>query len=460
MVGSEQILSRGRAFAMRQMMALLARSSDQGIINITRVAEVFARRPRHKNQISWVRGLFEDGHPSIGLARRIIKEADPKLREGVLINLFMRATWDSDGRRMEFEKANGFAPPQLIVVSPTMRCNLRCTGCYAGKYDQSEELSTEDIDRIVTQAKEMGTYFVTISGGEPFIRRDLLDIFRKHKEVAFHVYTNGTLIDRDMAKTFAELGNIAPAISVEGFQEETDGRRGPGTYDKVMWAMEALREERCIFGFSATVTRNNADLLMSEAFLDHYLEMGAYFGWFFVYIPIGKAPSLDLMPTPDQRNRLRQRTIEIRRTRPIFVGDFWNDGGLTGGCMAGGRLYLHINHKGDVEPCVFAHFAVDNIHNKSLREALDSPFFHGIRSRLPLDENLLTPCMIIDKPEVLRDLVKTHGAYSTDGGGESLLSDLKDHLDAYSEEYGKLVKEPWVHEYQWVREDWWRGGPF
>lgn len=445
------MFTRGQAFALKQMLSLLERCSDESIVALTRAAEVIARDPRHKGQIAWIRGLFEQGHPCIELTRRILRDTDPRVRENVLMNLFVRATWEGAEKRKAFEKAHGFQPPFLIVISPTMRCNLHCFGCYAGAYSRDEELATEEIDRVVAEAKDMGIYFITISGGEPFVRRDLLDIFRKHNDVAFHIYTNGTLIDEEMAKSFAELGNVAPAISVEGFEKETDLRRGKGAYRKIVSAMQALNSHGCMYGFSATVTRRNADLLISESFLEHYLELGAYFGWFFVYIPIGWRPSVELMPTPEQRNRLCERTLEIRRTRPIFVGDFWNDGPLTGGCMAGGRLYAHVNHRGDVEPCVFSHFAVDNIRDKSLHEALNSPFFRSIRSRQPFNENHLTPCMIIDNPQILRDVVSLSNAYSTDTGGEALLNGCAAHLDAYAAEYHSIARGPWERDYEWAR---------
>lgn len=449
-MSKQAVVTRGRAFALKQMLSLLGRCSDQSIIKLTRAAEVVAREPEHKEQIAWLRNLFQQGHPSIELARRVLRDTSPRVREGVLINLFVRAAWEGAEERARFETSQGFYPPFLIVISPTMRCNLNCWGCYAGAYNPNEELTTEDVDRIVTEATEMGIHFITISGGEPFIRKDLIEIYRKHSDVAFHIYTNGTLIDEETARTLAELGNVAPAISVEGFEQETDQRRGQGTHQKIVAAMQALRSNGCIYGFSATVTRHNVNILTDERFIEHYLRLGTYFGWFFNYIPIGKHPSLDLMPTPKQRDRLRQRTLEIRRTKPIFVGDFWNDGPLTGGCMAGGRLYAHINHRGDVEPCVFSHFAVDNIHDKSLSEALDSEFFRAIRRRQPFNENHLAPCMIIDNPHVLRDVVAESHAHSTDGG-DALLTDLAPELDDYAQAYQAIARGPWEEGYGWAK---------
>jgi MoaA/NifB/PqqE/SkfB family radical SAM enzyme len=448
---TQRLRTAAKSVLVQQLLTALGGRSDESLIRLTRLAERLPASETHRKQIAWIRGLFEQQHPAVQLARRILNETHPNVRRGILMNLFVRAMWEGNPARHDVLEQEGFLPPFLLVISPTMRCNLRCYGCYAGAYAWDGELSPECLDRLVSEAKELGIHLITISGGEPFIRRDLLDLFEKHSDVAFQIYTNGTCIDEAMAQRLAELGNAAPAISVEGFQAETDGRRGEGVYAKVERAMRALRDSGCVYGFSATVTRQNADLMTSDAFIDHYVDLGCYFGWFFIYIPIGRQPDLSLMPTPEQRDRLRQKTLEIRRTRPIFVADFWDDGPLTGGCMAGGRLYLHINHRGDVEPCVFVHFATDNIHEKSLKEALKSPLFRAIQARQPYSENELRPCMIIDHPHILREVVAEAGARSTDGGGQALLVDHAAELDAYAEAYGKLAQAAWEQGYEWAK---------
>jgi MoaA/NifB/PqqE/SkfB family radical SAM enzyme len=437
-----------------QVVDLVSRGDRDSLIRLTRVMEHLAPYAYQRRQLAWFRGLFEQGHPATDLALRVLRELHPNVRSKLVRNLFVHNAWLGERRRAEFKRETGVQAPYLIVISPTMRCNLRCVGCYAGAYRQEDEMSFELWDSTIEQAKDMGIYFFTISGGEPFIRADeFLTLARKHDDAYFQVYTNGTLIDEEMAGKLQEVGNIAPAISVEGFAEETNQRRGKGVYEKVLRAMRVLREAGCIYGFSATVTRHNAELLASEAFLDHYLNAGCYFGWFFTYIPIGRGPDLDLMATPEQRDMLRRRTLEIRRTRPIFVADFWNDGPLTGGCMAGGRMYLHINHRGDVEPCVFAHFAVDNLHNCTLREALTSKLFRAIQSRQPYCDNPLRPCMIIDHPHILREVVAESGAVSTDGTSHALLDEKAQGLDEYAQRYGELAEKAWAEEdYSWAKK--------
>lgn len=449
---TERLSTRAKALLVNQFLSALNGCSDETLIRLTRLAERLAVYPIHRKQIAWIRERFEENHPAIQLARRFLNEVHPNVRRGLLMNMFVRGLWIGNAVRDEIRTRKGFRPPYLLIVSPTMRCNLRCPGCYAGTYEQDEELSAERLDRLVEEARNLAMHFMVISGGEPFLRRDLFTLFEKHPDVAFLVYTNGTRIDADVAKRLAELGNVAPAISVEGFEKETDARRGPGVYQKVVNAMKALREAGCLYGFSATVTRQNADVLTSDAFIDHYVDLGCYFGWFFLYMPVGREPNVDLMPTPEQRDRMRRQALHIRRTRPIFVVDFWGDGPLSGGCIAGGRTYAHINHRGEVEPCIFAHFAVDNIHEKSLEEALNSPFFRNIRARQPFSENELRPCMIIDHPHILREVVAESGARSTDGGGESLLVKHAAALDAYAQAYAKLADPAWEEGYEWAKE--------
>ncbi|MCX7729763.1 MAG: SPASM domain-containing protein [Candidatus Caldatribacterium sp.] len=215
-----------------------------------------------------------------------------------------------------------------------------------------------------------------------------------------------------------------------------------------MQAMEALRDEGVLFGFSITATRYNTELVSSDEFMDFLINKGCSFGWYFTYVPVGKKPDTSLMPTPEQRIYLRNQVHRLRYEKPIFIGDFWNDGPYVGGCIAGGRRYFHINNMGDVEPCVFCHFTVDNIRNKSLKEVIASPFFRAIQERQPYDNNLMRPCMLIDVPEVLREVVEKYGARPSHEGAESLITTLKDEVDAYAQAFKKLADEIWERDYK------------
>ncbi|UCC59862.1 MAG: radical SAM protein, partial [Dehalococcoidia bacterium] len=175
-----------------------------------------------------------------------------------------------------------------------------------------------------------------------------------------------------MAERLVDLGNVAPMISIEGFEEQTDACRGKGAFERAMKAMDSLRKAGCLFGFSVKVDRHNTDYVTSDEFMDLMIEKGAIYGWYFLYMPIGRDPRISLMPTPEQRNQVRMAINHFRRTKPVLMVDFWSDGALTAGCINGGRIYFHINHRGDVEPCIFVHYATHNIKECSLVEALNS----------------------------------------------------------------------------------------
>jgi len=438
--------------AVKQVMKILPNISDENLIKFTYLAEKLTSCEKHKKAIQRVRELFKQGHPSVKLAKNLSKNLSKNCREKLINNLIINWGLLSYNKRVEFEKKNGFSPPTLFVISPTMRCFLHCKGCYAGEYTQKDDLPIEVVDRLLTEAKEkMGIYFITISGGEPFIRKDMLEMYKKHNDMYFLVYTNGHLIDKELAKKLAELGNVAPGISVEGFEKETDERRGKGAYKKVLQAMDNLKEEGVMFGFSATPTRYNSDILASDKFVDFYIKKGCSFGWYFQYIPIGKKPDVSLMSTPEQRDKLRKFVHEhVRDTKPIFIGDFWNDGPYVGGCMAGGRSYLHINCKGDVEPCVFVHFAVDNIKDKTVTEALKSDYFREIRKDLKTLHNWLAPCTIIDNPWILRETVEKAHAYPTHPGAETIVKDkkIREHINKYSKRVHELTDRVFEEKYK------------
>jgi len=387
----------------------------------------------------------------------------PSLRRRFVENLLVN--WGVVGGSLRYDtlEKDGWLPPAFGVISPTMRCNLRCEGCYAFQYRRAGELTTEEFDSVISQCKDLGMYFFTISGGEPFVREDLLDMMEKHNDAFFQIYTNGTLIDDRVADRLLDLGNGAPAISVEGYEAETDRRRGKGTHHRILAAMERLRERKLLFGISATVTRYNSDVLQSDEFFDYYYAKGARFAWLFQYIPIGREPNIDLMSTPEQRTELRHRVKELRARKPIFIGDFWNDGEYVGGCMAGGRLYFHVTSNGNVEPCVFCHFTVGNIRERPLREILSCDFFKAIRYEQPYraNTNLYTPCVIIDNPRILRKLVEEYGAKPSHEGAETIVEDpaIIRHLDAYSARMRELADPEWSAEhYDNPDSEWYKDG--
>ena len=363
-------------------------------------------------------------------------------------------------------------PPTTMVISPTRACNLRCIGCYANSGLEVAQLEWDVLDRVISEAKALwGMRFFTISGGEPFVYRShgkgLLDMVHKHWDCFFQVYTNGTLINEPTARRLADLGNLIPVISVEGFRERTDARRGTGVFDRILAAMANLRQAGVPFGISVTGTRYNAEEILSDPFLDFFFEeQGAIFGWLFQYMPIGRGFTLDLMVTPEQRLWMWRRTWQIIRERRIMMADFWNCGTVTDGCIAAGRSsgYLYIDWNGNVMPCVFVPYAAASIHEiyrqgGTLDDIYALPYLGGIRdwqdkygfeAGRPHDSgNWLIPCSLRDHYDSGRKLIDEFRPQPEDEPAAEALRDptYYDGMVAYDKELARLFDPIWQQEY-------------
>lgn len=305
--------------------------------------------------------------------------------------------------------------PWAILMDPTSACNLHCTGCWAAEYGNRLNLSFKELDDIIHQANDLGTKFFLYTGGEPLVRKkDIIRLCEAHQDCQFMSFTNATLIDEEFADEMLRVKNFIPAISVEGFEEDTDFRRGSGTFSKVERAMAILKKKKLPFGISCCYTSKNVDTIGSEAYFDQMIEWGAKFCWFFTYMPIGNDAVPELMVSAAQRKFMYEQVRKFRKTKPLFTLDFWNDGEYVKGCIAGGRRYLHINANGDFEPCAFIHYSDTNLRKNTLLEALQGPLFEAYREGQPFNENHLRPCPLLDNPDRLKGIIHTCGAYSTD----------------------------------------------
>lgn len=440
----QRVQKRIAAHLGNQIMRALADGSDEKIVAMTRFWERLAVVEDHKMGARKLREIIIKGHPIGRWLKRLSAQLNDASRKGFVINVFLNSMFVGEQKRLAFRDREGFRPPDLIVFSVTSKCNLNCRGCWAREYRGYPDLSFEVIDRVITEAKEeFGLHFFTITGGEPFMRPDMLDLYEKHNDCWFLIYTNGLCINQQVAKRLAQLGNTGPMISVEGLEKETDQRRGKGTFKKLERVAKMLRDEGVLIGYSATATSQNVGVVSSPEFVDTMLDWGALIGWYFQYIPVGDNPDVSLMLTPQQRDFLRRRLYAERSTKPIFLADFWNDGAAVDGCMAGGKRYLHINSRGDIEPCVFCHFAVDNIYDTSLVEALKSPFFRAIRERIPYDGNMLRACMLVDRPHVFREHYNRFHPRPTHKGAESLVTVLADALDKNRDGVAAILDKAW-----------------
>jgi MoaA/NifB/PqqE/SkfB family radical SAM enzyme len=340
-------------------------------------------------------------------------ELDRNVFKKFVNNLVMKSIL-TNSQRLKNRERLGIPIPWAVLMDPTSACNLKCTGCWAADYGKATSLDFETLDRIISESKELGTYFFIFSGGEPLIRKnDIIKLCEKHSDCYFSCFTNGTLIDNDLAREFRRVGNFAPALSIEGFEKETDLRRGNGTYQKVIEAMDILKDNGILFGCSTCYHRKNTEVMGSDEFVEYMIEKGCRFAWYFTYMPVGSSAVPELIATPDQRKFMYNRLREMRKEKPLFMIDFWNDGEFCGGCIAAGRRFLHINANGDVEPCAFIHYSNVNIYHVSMKEALSQPLFLEYQKRQPFNHNMLQPCPALDNPQQLREIVNQSQAKPT-----------------------------------------------
>jgi MoaA/NifB/PqqE/SkfB family radical SAM enzyme len=376
-----------------------------------------------------------------------IKDIDENQLKNILLTFGIDAGYIGTSMLRENREKLGCNIPWVILMDPTSACNLKCKGCWASEYGHQSNLTLDEMRKVVSEAKALGTHFFMLTGGEPLVKKEeVLTLVRENRDCIFLAFTNGTLIDDKFCEDMKSAGNLTLALSVEGTKETTDARRGEGTYDKVMQAMALLRKHRCLFGTSVCYTSQNCEAVTSDEFYDMEIENGAKFAWYFHYMPVGSDADTKLLLTPEQREYV-YRTIRAKRDskngKPIFTVDFQNDGEFVGGCIAGGRNYFHVNSEGDVEPCVFIHYSDSNIREKSVLECLRSPLFREYYKGQPFNDNMLRPCPMLENPDALRRMIARTGAKSTNLTCPESADMLCAKCDAYAKAWAPKAKEIW-----------------
>ena len=375
-----------KGFAMKQVYSYLDKDPEANLPNLLDMLEKYDKNGQAvTTQVEGIRAALSDPNNNWSkLAKSLWTDIDDEQRKKLVETVVINGTLIGTPATMKMQDKYQCNVPWAILMDPTSACNLRCTGCWAAEYGNKLNLSYEQLDSIICQGKELGTYVYIYSGGEPLVRKaDLIRLCEKHDDCAFLTFTNGTLIDDAFADEMLRVKNLVPAISIEGFEEATDFRRGEGTYRKVIEAMTRLKERKLLFGISCCYTSKNVEVIGSEEYFDSMIDMGAKFAWFFTYMPIGAAAVPELIATAEQRKFMYEQIHKFRKTKPFFTMDFWNDGDAVGGCIAGGRGYCHINANGDMEPCAFIHYSDSNIKEKTLLECYQSPLFMAYRRSQP-----------------------------------------------------------------------------
>ena len=440
---SKSVKETMQAFAINKALNYIEGNPDENLPKLMDMVDKFSPDGWYEGQRAAIRKVIEEKNNWYQLILRLY-ELDPGVRKAFSQNFLFNASLKGSAIQNEVKEREGCNVPWAILLDPTSACNLRCTGCWAAEYGHQLNLSLDTIDSIIRQGKEMGTYMYIYTGGEPLVRKaDLIKICEMHPDCQFLSFTNGTLIDEAFCQEMLRVKNFVPAISLEGFEEANDSRRGQGTYQKVQHAMDLLKAHKLPFGISTCYTSRNYADITSEEFFDYMIDSGALFVWFFHYMPVGNGAATELLPTPKQREAVYHRIREYRNSKAIFSMDFQNDAEYVGGCIAGGRNYLHINAKGDVEPCVFIHYSNANIHEVSLLDALKSPLFMAYHDNQPFNDNMLRPCPMLENPEKLRAMVKATGAVNTDYQSPESVDHLCDKTTPYADNWKGTADKLW-----------------
>lgn len=358
------------------------------------------------------------------IVRNAIRATLKDPRESAFMARYGIASREASKRRAASEKIGEHIPP-FLIASITNSCNLHCAGCYARANhactDETAEgqLTDKEWLAIFNEAKELGIGFILLAGGEPLIRRDIIEAAGKIPEILFPVFTNGLLVDDDYINLFDHSRNVIPVFSIEGRQDKTDDRRGTGVYQRLMGAMDRMCENHLIFGASVTVTTSNIAEVVSHGFLDNLRDRGCKVVFYVEFVPVTEE-STELAPQDAERKFLSGEIAKLREEYPemLFIS-FPGDEKSSGGCLAAGRGFFHINSFGGAEPCPFSPYSDINVRDTSVREALRSRLFLELQSGDVLMEEHAGGCVLFERKEQVESLLAENGRNESGGTADS-----------------------------------------
>ncbi len=319
------------------------------------------------------------------LVSGVLRSALGNPKESAFLLKFIKSA-DKNAEKREIHEANGLHVPAFLIASVTTSCNLFCKGCYArangicGEKTNKNLLPAEKWADLFAQASGLGVSFCLLAGGEPLLRKDVMEKAAKIPGIIFPIFTNGTVIGGDYVKLFDRHRNLIPVFSVEGGKEQTDERRGAGTYDKIISAIKALGKKKILFGASVTVTAQNINEITSDEFLKNLEELGNRLVFYIEYVPADGETGL--APTEKDRKRMDEKLSALREKYPkMMFLSFPGDEQYMGGCLAAGRGFFHIGPDGAAEACPFSPYSDTDLKKSTLKQALSSPFFRALQER-------------------------------------------------------------------------------
>ncbi len=356
------------------------------------------------------------------MAKRLLLETDKRLLWKLAWNMGWKGSLSVHKHKQRLKKGEVFPP--FLYVSIINSCNLRCQGCWVDVAAKQETIKPEAFRKLIDEAKEMGNVFFGIVGGEPFMHPQLLDMLAGHPDCYFQVFTNGQFITDDKAKQLRQLGNVTPLVSVEGNEIVSDQRRGrAGVFSKTMHGVRNCLANKVFTGVCTSLCQTNFDDLLSEQWIDRLIDLGVMYTWFHVYRPMGPDANPQLCLTPEQQLQARQFVVEMRAKKPIIIIDAYFDGEGQALCPAATGISHHINPWGDIEPCPIVQFTKESIHateadGRSLRDKfIHSEFLRDFRA---LAQSTTRGCIVLERPDLLKQLVEKHAARDSTVRGTAL----------------------------------------
>lgn len=345
------------------------------------------------------------------LAKRFLFETDKRLLTKAAWILGVKGLLSVHRHKRRLKRGEFFPP--FLYLSVINSCNLRCQGCWVDVAAKQEKIEVDAVNETIRQAKAKGNSFFGILGGEPFMHKDLLEIFRQNRDVYFQVFTNGHFITDEVAAELKRCGNVTPLISVEGTEIISDQRRGrDGVLNQTMKGLETALKHNLLVGVCTSVCKTNIDDLVQDAWVDRLIEMGVMYCWFHIYRPVGPEPNPQLALNSEEQRRVRQFVVDTRATKPIIVIDAYHDDAGNALCPAATGFTHHVGPKGDLEPCPVIQLAAESIYDdKSLADTFNESEF--LRDFRELTAQNTRGCVIMERPDLLVELAEKHNARDT-----------------------------------------------
>ena len=385
------------------------------------------------------------------LAARILTTTDPRCLAKFMWNFGAKGLVSIEKFKRRLARGEFFPP--FLYLSILNSCNLRCQGCWVDVEEDRVAIDLETLNRTILDAQQHGNAFFGILGGEPFMHPELLDLLAAHPGCYFQVFTNGQFITEKVARHLRQLGNATPLVSIEGREITSDQRRGKKeVLNRTLRGLDNCLRERLLTGVATSVCQTNIDELLTEGWLRELIARGVHYAWYHTYRPVGPKMNPQLALRPDQLVRTRRFIVEMRAKVPIGIVDAYYDGEGRALCPMSTGISHHVNPRGDIEPCPIIQFATENIRDQRgvFATMRDSAFLRDFRD---LSAQHTRGCVVLERPDLVKDLVHKHGARDTTIRGTAMAE-----LEAMQPRFSQWLPGEEIPEkhwmYRWAKKYW------